>query len=486
MFENPQTVIEKLRAHSLFKDVDFLGMCQQHTSVSLLHSEPAALQGVLQFSTQINAIPPNGIIISQPGIYTLASDITWSPPSGSAATAITIVGNDITLDLGGHCLSAAIGDSSQAIVGIKVLGANGVSILQGTLANMGLYGIQATHVSALTIDGVTVTGVEYRNLNIRNATPCGIQVSFALGVSITNCTSQYFYTLSDSAAAFQLLGVLGGTVSGCIAANMVNYDGAVQGFNYLLCSDITTTNCTAQDFQSYFNGNIRTHGHTVLGFIPIACIGLSYIACSSTNMIGSCDDAHGMSVFLNALVTVEDFTATGVLDGPAPYNTGAKATGLEVYGIGISILNCTVSNITAINPQDKQAAGFSAWGTDISFSGCKATSVTVLDIAGNTGSEVGIGTGFGWAPDPRKMFCYVPATSVSYLGCMAVDCLVGFDTWNHISSTWTGNIAENCSVPVLIEGPDATRTLIGNPASECNPPIKVSLTNQARDNVINA
>jgi hypothetical protein len=34
--------------------------------------------------------------------------------------------------------------------------------------------------------------------------------------------------------------------------------------------------------------------------------------------------------------------------------TGAKATGIEIYASGVKVIKCTVKNITAINPQDKQ------------------------------------------------------------------------------------------------------------------------------------
>lgn len=486
MRDNSQSVIDKLRSYDLFRDVDFSALLRKHDGRAALGSTSPALPdppgATVQLSSAVTAIPPAGIIIDQPGTYVFTDDLNWAPVSGSAAIAITIKCSGVILDLGGHCLSAEIGDSSQRIIGIHVKEASNVTIRNGTLANMGLYGIYACLVAELTIDTVTVTGLEYRNLNIRNATPCGIQVSLATGVTISHCTSQYFYALSDSSAAFQLLGVIGATISACKALHLVNYDGAVQGFNYLLCLNVVTSKCEARDFRSYFNGNIRTHGHTVLGFIPIACFDLRYTDCRSVDMIGSCDDAHGMSVFLNALVEVDGFTARGVVDGPPPYNTGAKATGLEVYGVDIGIRNCNVEQITAINPQDRQAAGFSAWGRGITFETCNATGVRACDSDGNEGPEIGFGTGFGWAPDPRREFRAVTAKDIKYAACTAVNCQVGFDTWNHVDSIWINYATQNCGVPVLIEGPGATRTLVGNPGSECNPPINVTLENQAHGN----
>jgi hypothetical protein len=188
-----------------------------------------------------------------------------------------------------------------------------------------------------------------------------------------------------------------------------------------------------------------------------------------------------MSVFLDAFVTVTNFTARAVTDGVTPSNSGAKATGLEVYGAGVLINDCSVENIKAINPQDKQSTGFSAWGAAIKFSNCKATGVIVCDENGNQNSGLGYGAGFGWAPDPRIPFRNLGAYKVEYVDCSASDCQVGFDTWFHIDSTWTDISCTNCGITVLVE-PGASRTLSCDPCSECNPPITAVITNIASGN----
>jgi hypothetical protein len=264
-------------------------------------------------------------------------------------------------------------------------------------------------------------------------------------------------------------------------SNLVNYDGSVQGYSYLGSTDISTTNCAAADFQSHFKSNIQTLGHTVLGFVPIFCSELKYENCQATNMIGCCDDCHGMSVFLDAGVTVTGFTAKGVVDGVAQSNSGAKATGLEVYGAFVSISDCSVSDIKAINPQDKQSTGFSAWGAAIKFTRCTANNVVVCDEHGNWNRDLGNGTGFGWAPDPRLFFRNIGANFVEYANCSANNCRVGFDTWFHIDSTWTDVHTKECPITILVE-PGASRTLSGNPCSECSPPISIAIVNIARGN----
>lgn len=246
----------------------------------------------------------------------------------------------------------------------------------------------------------------------------------------------------------------------------------------MLSSAIATSDCRANNLQTYFNGNIRSAGHTAIGFLPCLSMELTFEGCSASNITGSCDDCHGMSVFIVALVKVKNFKARAITDGPPPYNTGAKATGLEVYGAAISVEDSSVENIKAINPQDKQATGFSVWGWDIAITNCTATNVVVRDENGGQKPALGYGTGFGWAPDPRITS---GAYNVRYQGCSAHDCQVGFDTWLHVNSTWTDVNARNCGIAILVEYGES-RTVSGNPASECNPPIVVVIKNIASGN----
>jgi len=424
----------------------------------------------------IQQIPSVGIVIRTPGTYTFGGDILWSPHNVQCS-AITIQCSNVTLDLAGFTLTASVSDKSQQITGILVLGpatnptlAN-ITIANGTVAGVSEYGILATSVCGLNISRITVTGVCMQNLNIRFLTPAGIQVSGSVNVAISGCNVTQLNVTTDSSAGIFLLSTIQATVNGCSTSGLVNNDGAVQGFSYIKCINVTTTGCTAESLQSHFNGNVLTSGHTVLGFCPIFCLDLSYINCSASGLTGCCDDCHGMSVFLDAQVTVSGFRADHILDGVSPSNSGAKATGLEVYGVGVTVTDSAVSYVKAINPQDKQATGFSAWGLSIQFERCQASNVTVQDDFGG-GSH---GTGFGWAPDPRPYF-NLGAYAVTYTDCSADHCDVGFDTWYHVNSTWTRPVNTNCTTGILVE-PGGTRTLSGNPCSECSPPISVTLTN---------
>lgn len=425
----------------------------------------------LQTDSVIRQIPSGGIIIKTPGTYTFANDISWSP-NIAPASAITIACNNVTLDLKGFTLTVGLSDQSLQIAGISLLGTdtvplNNITVVNGTVANATEHGIQAISVCGLKIANLTVTGLcmKIPNLNQPHTTlssPAAIFVSKCIDVALSGCYVSQVNVTTDSSAAIFLLATIQATVSDCHVSSLLNNDGAVQGFSSISCINVTTTGCTAQTLQSRFNGNTSTTGHTVLGFCPIFCWDLIYVDCSATGLTGCCDDCHAFSVFLDGLVKVIRFRGDQVVDGVTPSNSGAKATGLEVYGVNVTITDCTVSNIKAINPQDKQASGFSAWGLGILFQRCSASFVSVQDDLGN-GSR---GEGFGWAPDPRPYFIF-PAIGVTYEDCVADHCDVGFDTWNHQLSTWIRPSYTNCTVGILVESNTATRHLTCDPCSEC-------------------
>lgn len=300
------------------------------------------------------------------------------------------------------------------------------------------------------------------------------------GAKLKNIKIKNINVKTDSSAAFQIVSSLNIGVYNCSVNNYINEDGSVQAFSTLLTKNAKFYKCKASNLQSFFNGNILTPGHTVLGFIPIFCYNIKYDKCKSINLFGSCDDVHGMSIFLNSNITVNNFTAKNIIDGYST-GTGAKATGLEVYGSNIEIYDSVAKNIKGINPQDKQSTGFScAEGINVKFVRCEAKNVIVTDEAGNKNICLGLGTGFGWAPDPRPMFTF-PVENVLYLDCTAKNCQVGFDSWYHINSLWKHIKTINCDVSIL-NANESTRVYTCNACSECIVPFETVLRNVARGN----
>lgn len=431
----------------------------------------------VQVAPAISAIPAQGIKIEQPGTYYLSNDIIWLPGSQDNCMAINITCSNVILDLNGYKITAVCLDHTANIIGINagsLEGCQNITIQNGELINMSLHGIKAGLISNLNITNITVKGSEYTYFgNNASTTASGIYIEFSNYVNITRCTVTGVKVTSPAYAGIQLATSTNATISNCYASNLVNLDGTVTGFSYVdACEHVLTLNCHSSEFRSHYQANplgtTTTLGHTVLGFLPTLCSNLHYENCTSTNLRGCCDDCHGMSIFMCNDVTVSGFRATGIVDGDAPVNTGAKATGLEVYGNNILVKFCVVENIFAIVPQDKQSCGFSAAGNNITFESCVASNVLVFDENRNPTNDYdkyGYGMGFGWAPDPRKPFIDMYAKDTIYLNCSSKDCQVGFDTWNHINGIWENWTVENCNIDVLMQ-PNTTRIFSMNNCSE--------------------
>ncbi len=447
--------------------------------------------------TVISQIPASGIVISTPGTYTLAGSISWNP-SAPYSAAITIVCSDVTINLNGYTLTNTMADSGVHTAGILVKGpVDNITITNGILAAFTEYGILAAHVCGLDILSIQVTGLRLNDLSIRELTPSGIFASYSQSVTITQCTVSNATITADAGAGIQLIRSNQSSVNNCTTQSLVNNAGGMQGFSYLACEQIATTSCTSDSLQTFHGGNDATSGHTCIGFLPTLCFGLIFSQCTASNLTGCCDDCHGLSVFLCGDVTVEIFQASNILDGVlqgSSFPSGAKATGIEVYSLlGTTVSNSSATNIRALNPQDLQAAGFSAWGLGIVFNRCTASNVSVQNDAVNGITNPNVrGIGFGWAPDPRSGFDSTVALGATYFDCQAATCDVAFDTWNHQFSSWTQTSYTNCSTGYLAEPYGTPRTLSCNPCSECptatypaTPPstmYETALKNQALGN----
>jgi hypothetical protein len=493
-----QTVLDKLFSGPTFENMSSAALLKQFSPSSALRKNNStakpALNYVLQTSPNISSIPPQGIIITQPGQYQLTADVSWSPaPSTIPCAAIIILASNVVLNLNGHTLTvnAPASPSGQQYNGISIgisdlnlTICNAVTLQNGTINGATYYGVSAAQTTNLQLSSLTVGSMSYTETTKADLTACGIFIDSADAFNIQNCIVQKMEVTAPSCAGIQIISSTNGNVSGCTMQHFRNQDGGVQGFSYLESSNITTNGCSAQDFRSHYKGLTQTTGHTVIGYVPIFCTGLEYNNCSAIDMIGCCDDCHGMSVFLDSFVEVNNFTATNVTDGDCSANTGAKATGLEVYGDFITINNCTSTNITAIVPQDLQSAGFSAWGNNITFNNCVATGVKVVDAKRNPNTALGYGTGFGWAPDPRPEFKAQAANMVQYNNCNASDCQLGFDTWYHTNSQWNNVMAQGCPIFILAQPDATTRTLSMDKCSESpnGQPQKITISNLAYNN----
>lgn len=439
--------------------------------------------------TVITSIPAEGLYIANPGTYQFGNDINWTPPGPVLFAAIVITCDNVEVDLKGFTLTAQ-GDYISTSLGIIVInGLNSftnVTIKNGTVQNMGLCGVWAVNTTNLNIDSITVSGYNYSGFLFL---PSGIALWNCNSFSIDSCLVENGNVTAMLGAGITLLGCTqGGTISNCTVQNVINNDGVCAGYFYAVSAGITANNCSVTGLNTFYGGSPDSRiGHTCIGFMPTESQNLTFTGCSATAIKGCCDDCHGMSLFTVDTAKVTQFTASNIVDGDCPQKTGAKATGLEVYGNNIQVSDCQVSDIIAIVPQDLQSTGFSVCGSNNTFTNCTATNVQVWNAQKQPDITCGYGTGFGWAPDPRPKFIE-PADNVTYNNCEANNCQLGFDTWNHTNSNWITPNPVNCGLPVLIQSDTTVRDYQMNFCSELpganpsSPSQTFPVTNCAADN----
>jgi hypothetical protein len=472
-------ILQEILSNDIFKNFDKDQLLNKYANQPTIMNTSSIN---IQSNNIIEIIPPEGITINKSGSYTFANNILWKPSTNS--TAITITASNVTLDMNTYYLKNCNAKQNNKTIVISIQNATNITISNGEIINANYYGIQAVSSAKITIMCMTINGLYLDDIYTRFLTPSGIFMNQCTDINIKDSMIENLNVTTDSCAGIQLFNCQDGVIVNCKVDKLINNDGAVQGYSYILSSNILTIKCNSNRLQSFFNGNILTTCHTVLGFCPIFCINLKYDECKATNQIGCCDDCHGISLFLDASIILRKFVAIDIIDGVAQSNSGAKSTGIEVYGINCTIDSCCVQNIKAINPQDKQAAGFSCSGYGNKFINCKAKNVIAVDQNGKTSKKIGLGVGFGWAPDPRSPFRYLYAVNTNYSECKSKKCQVGFDTFNHISSSWSNIKISECKKGFLIE-PSSVRILSCNPCSECNPPINYIAVNVMSDNTYN-
>lgn len=432
----------------------------------------------------ITSIPDSGLVINSPGKYVFNTNLLWNP-SGDGQ-AISIQADNVVLDLRGYQLTSVTTQFNT--IGILATSSENLTIKNGTIANMGLGGIKCDQCANVVIKDIVVDGLNLENTAVYTV-PVGILVTSSLNAEIKKCAVKNIDVKTGSTAAIQLTETLSSKVSECTVFNLLNRDGACTGIGHLLCDLAEVKECKLDRIKSEFIDNLNTEGHTAIGIVPVGTTNLKIKKCAVSNVTGCCDDAHGMSIFECVGAKIKKCKVKNVLDGEGAAHTGAKATGIEVYASGVEVIECSVKNISAINPQDKQATGFScAQCIGVAFIKCKAENVNVYDENGNQNSSLGYGTGFGWAPDPRPEFI-VPAIEILYSHCTAKKCQVGFDTWFHIDSLWDHIFSDKNVIPIL-NLVSSQRTLSCNACSECGctaegcypEPITVTIDNVAQNN----
>ncbi|MEX0849388.1 MAG: right-handed parallel beta-helix repeat-containing protein [Candidatus Dependentiae bacterium] len=167
------------------------------------------IEGAFGIAIRNSDVGTTGLTITDPGTYFLAEHINYAP-SGTGTAAITIDGDNITLDLNGRTIRQT--NSMGTTVGVEIAaGHTNVQITGGTIRNFTAElidvnstsnGISITHMNCL--DNGSSPGIELRSgivgvnidtVNILNAGNIGLRTFNVTDMQMNNCN------VSDSSAA---------------------------------------------------------------------------------------------------------------------------------------------------------------------------------------------------------------------------------------------------------------------------------------------
>ena len=180
--------------------------------------------GFSQSITYINYLPET-LTISSSGYYLVTNNLTYSANSIGSLTAIIITASDVTLDLGGYCISCSGSYSADAGC-ISVNSASNVTVQNGSINGFG-FGVDLYNAA-------NSLGNIVQNLRIANVGQgiCAEQGSCLIIRNNEICGG------SDELVGIQIVGAVGNVVSGNIVSGGGIYS---DGGNYFL--ENTISNC---------------------------------------------------------------------------------------------------------------------------------------------------------------------------------------------------------------------------------------------------
>ena len=430
-------------------------------------------------NTIITDIPPNGIVISSPGIYTFNNNINWI--SNQNAVAITILSSNVILDFNGYTLNCI--NNQSGTIGVTSILTQNVVIKNGQIKGTGLFGIMSILVTNFNVKNMKISNIGNPD---KNSISAGILLFFNYKSNLDKIKIYNIHGNNLNVSGILVFDSLVIDITRCCLKNLFNNAGICSGLGFTDTRYINMKNIKIYKLRTGLEENLNAPGHTCIGIVPFMCQYVNVEDCHMENIKGSCDDAHGISLFVVDNAVVKNCIVKHVSDGFG--GKGAKATGIEIYGTrgidaNILVTNCYVEDITANNPGNKQAAAYSVAGMAVKFEKCVAKDITVYNQFGKRDHNAGQGVGFGWAPDIREIYIY-PAKYVLYCDCFAENCQVGFDTFNHQYSVWC-NISYKCNKISILEEKNNSRIFYCDQCSECpNGPKYVVVNNGAIHNTI--
>lgn len=224
----PYTPVDPQIGENIWQIVSRTGTAVDEVE-AIVASSAAGINDIISSSTLccacdcfITAADVPGLVITQPGVYCVAQDITIANAGG--ANVISVQSNDVVIDFRGHSITAG---NANAIVSVGVV--SGVSIKNGILAGAGVYGVFALSTTGLVLD----------HCNIVNSAGVGVNCQGVNGLFINTCNA----TGGGGTFGYEFAGVVNGVVE-----NSTAHASTGSGFGLGLASrNVTFVNCYADN-----------------------------------------------------------------------------------------------------------------------------------------------------------------------------------------------------------------------------------------------
>jgi hypothetical protein len=415
-------------------------------------------------------------------VLRLSRDLTHARGDARKSIGVVVAADDVTIDGAGHAISGF------AFGLVVVPGRRNVAI-----RNLRVTGAALGGIMALCVDGVTLTNV----VVVDGGADMGVCCLACTDVTAVDCAVRALHHTPASAlssSGFHARYCRRVRFQRCAVTDLRCEAGGCCGFITLGCMDVDFAACAVNGLAS---GRIvrQALGHTCSAVFPFLSANVRVRGVRVRNVAGSCDDAHGISVFACpgrvsiAACDIHD-VSTGSVYGPAP-GSGAKATGVEVcVALSVRLCDVRVRTVVASRPQDRQCAGF-AVGTcaGVLLVRCSASDIRCVNgypPGADPGTEpLPRGVAFGWAPDVRRRFIGV-ADHTRLIACSAADCDIGFDLFNHRGADLRECIGTRCRQAVFHDDAHEVRRASCSMCSECFIAGKVVIHNEGGANRVHA
>lgn len=243
----------------------------------------------LLFAASVSATPNVTLItnapyiISTPGTYRLANDINWSGSSILNFAAISILANNVVLDLNGKTLlgDPYYGTNTYTAIGILSIGSTNLTIFNGTINGFHSGGITLLGGNQSKLYNLTITNIN--NLGSWSGLPTntaslnlvsGLLAYGATNTVLSNVTVQNINLQSTNekialaeAGGVIALGCSNFTNVGVTVSDVTDNCGVAEGIGVLDSLGVTILKSNISNISTGDHATNNASGHTCLGMV---------------------------------------------------------------------------------------------------------------------------------------------------------------------------------------------------------------------------